>query len=605
MHFTLFVLLTLFVVVNHALQNGQTVGTCTTVGAISCYSGTMGFITCQDDMVVYRDCDPGTTCFEGPEGPYCALAACNIQITVDQIPVIAQPLPVYKLGDKVIVSSDYLSDIIENVSDDAELTSFGGQGAFAAFDDDRLVGFINPGTGESRVFPRFEHLKPCEGLADKATAAGNKFASDASLFPPDDTELVVVAPTTLSGSRSWGKGNATDPDEYLAFVSLKRQINGIPVYGPGTQATIAIGADGNILGFAHRYRPAFVTTQFITPHPPSQVIQSIMNDLSSTCSREQVTINNVVVSYFDDGNNTIQPVYSYSGSIPSSDNATAHSHISGSISIGNTSQPIMPIPTTDYPSNSPAGFYRYARDLRMASRNDQASKVGRYVVRADSFQWLDSATAFLQGLQSASPLGGTLSFTDDQYLAAVPDMFTSQRNQFINSVQIALNEVHGNWGEFTTYKDFGDIVTLAEIAAAGGLGSNAGGFLAYWIIHSCEVIPTQTDESTSFDVWWDIFRGLHSVVGYRTDMWIDDGVPADVGLWVGLGAAVIPAWFLEIATNNLYVVNDAVYQDKNRGITEPMGRPSSVNVCGHADDTAEDVDGIDDPTCLFEFWFDN
>jgi len=34
--------------------------------------------------------------------------------------------------------------------------------------------------------------------------------------------------------------------------------------------------------------------------------------------------------------------------------------------------------------------------------------------------------------------------------------------------------------------------------------------VAYWIIHSCEVIPTQDDESTSFDVWWQIFNGLHA-----------------------------------------------------------------------------------------------
>ena len=299
-----------------------------------------------------------------PHGPYCSISPCNIQISTEQIPVIAEPLPVFQLGDQVVVPPDYLSSIIKNVDDDAQLKMFGDQGAFAAFDEDKLVAFVRPDTGESRVFPTFEHLKPGEGLTDKAIAAATQFASDTSLFPTDDTKLVVGVPTTLSGSRSSSEGNATDPEEYLAFVSLQRQINGVPVYGPGTQATIAVDADGDIKAFAHRYRPAFATNQTITPNPPDQVVQSIMKDVSSTCSRDVINIDSVVVSYYDNGNNTIQPVYTYSGSIPAADNATTHSQIFGSISIGNTSQAIIAIPQANFPTNAPAGFYKRGRAER-------------------------------------------------------------------------------------------------------------------------------------------------------------------------------------------------------------------------------------------------
>jgi Family of unknown function (DUF6345) len=524
---------------------------------------------------------------------------CNVKISPDMIPEIKEPMPVFKLCEQVVVSPHYLDSIIKNVAPDAEIQSFGTQGASAAFDGDKLVAFVRPDTGESRVFPSFECLKPGQGFADKASSVAAQIASDISLFPQDDTELVALPPTTLSSSKSWSTGNATVPEELLAFVRLQRQINGLPVDGPGTQATIAVDADGCIHGFAHRYRPAFITNQTVTPHCPDEIVKSIIEDLADTCSRDNVTINNVVVRYHDAGNSFIQPVYSYAGSIAAS-NATSHSQISGDISIGAAVEPIMPIPQQDYPSNSPAGFYRRARALKTVDPT-----VGRYVVRADSFEWLDSATAFFINLQLASTFGGSLSFADQQYLAAVPDMFISEKNDFINSVQIALNEVHGDWGEFSTYKNYGDIVTLAEIAAAGGLGANAGGTLAYWILHSCEVIPTQTDESTSFDVWWQIFRGLHSVVGYRTDMWIDDEVTTNFGLWVGLGAPIVPAWFLELAANNLYGVNDATYFDINRGISEPMGRPSSVSVCGHLDDTAQNLEGLENPSCLVEMWFDN
>ena len=113
MNYTLFALLALFVVAN-ALQNGEAIGACQTVGAISCYSGTQGFITCSNDVIVYRDCDPGTVCQEGPSGPYCTLGGCNVQIDVTLIPVNTEPLPVYRLGPEVVVSSDYLCDIIKN-----------------------------------------------------------------------------------------------------------------------------------------------------------------------------------------------------------------------------------------------------------------------------------------------------------------------------------------------------------------------------------------------------------------------------------------------------------------------------------------------------------
>jgi len=519
---------------------------------------------------------------------------CNVKISPDQIPRIQEPLPVFQLCDQVVVCDDYLDTIIKNVAENSTLKTFGTKGASAAFDGDRLIAFVRPDTGESRVFPSFECLKPGTDLIQKAEAAAIEFAQNTALFPPDDTQLVPLSPVTLSGSKSIN-GSACPPEEFLAFVRLERQINGIPIEGPGTQAAIAVNADGCITAFAHRYRPAFITETKITPHCPEEIVKSIISDLSDTCQHVPVTIDNVVVRYYDSGNGTLQPVYSYQGSI-TGDNATSHGHVSGSISVGNASAPIKPVPAQNYPQNGAAG---------LSKRDGSPLTVGRYVVRADSLEWLNSATAFWDNLELSSTFGGTLTFTDKQYLAANPTMFTTQKNDFVNSVQIALNEVHGNWWEFSTYKNTGDIVTLQEIAAAGGLGVNASGSLAYWILHSCEVIPTQTDETTSFDVWWNLFRGLHSVVGYRTDMWIDVGVTTDFGFWVGLGAAIVPAWFLELATNNFYGVSDSIYLDTNRLIDEPMGRASSVSVCGHLDDTAHDVKGLGTPCCLFEMWLDN
>jgi hypothetical protein len=116
-------------------------------------------------------------------------------------------------------------------------------------------------------------------------------------------------------------------------------------------------------------------------------------------------------------------------------------------------------------------------------------------------------------------------------------------------------------------------ITLSNVPAGG-----YGGALAYWILHSCEVIPTATDETSSFDVWWSIFQGMHAAVGYRTEMYITDGVTSPFGLFVGLGAAVVSAWFQSIASNSNYGANDATYFDRNRNMDEPYGRASAIAV---------------------------
>ena len=140
---------------------------------------------------------------------------------------------------------------------------------------------------------------------------------------------------------------------------------------------------------------------------------------------------------------------------------------------------------------------------------------------------------------------------------------------------------------------------LNDIGTAGGYGANAGGSVAYWILHSREVIPIQVDEPTSFDLWWNIFQGMHSVVGYRALMTICDHVTSLFGKCVGVRARVVPSWFQAVVNNADYSsLGDIQDFNDNRKIYELRGRASSVSVCGHADDAAFYVDGIENSNCL-------
>ena len=143
---------------------------------------------------------------------------------------------------------------------------------------------------------------------------------------------------------------------------------------------------------------------------------------------------------------------------------------------------------------------------------------------------------------------------------------------------------------FTTRDNSHDLVSLSNIPSSG-YGGGGGGFLAYWIILICEVIPTQTDEPNSFDVWWNIFNGIHAVMGYRTEMWINDDVMGGIGISIGL---------VGFRANLHHLGSVLSLQPMHMMMVIPIttaivilmnlwGCASAVVVCGHSDDTANNI----------------
>jgi hypothetical protein len=206
-------------------------------------------------------------------------------------------------------------------------------------------------------------------------------------------------------------------------------------------------------------------------------------------------------------------------------------------------------------------------------------------------------------------LGPRANFINSQYFWAFPFEFITRKNSFVNSVHIAETEVHGNWHFFTTLQDDSDGVLLSNIPS-DGYGGGAGGKLAYWIIHSCEVIPTPTDFSVTdrhmaFDVWFQIFNGMHAVVGSRTKMTINDRVMPIFGRSISLGAPFVSSWLQTVHDDTSDYFLNILELDGNRHILEPRGRASAVVVCGHEDDTVLNVENLGRPNCLREFWYEN
>jgi hypothetical protein len=526
----------------------------------------------------------------------------RIHFSLEQIPQLTEPLPVVRLGPQVLAPQALMQEFASAVAQGAKLTDRGGAELRASFDGDRLVAYVHLTTGESRVFPSLENLQPGEHLAQQAAAAAERIARDRSLFPEDASEVVPLAPVTLLAARHSREHGDSRPAEYLSFVRFERRIGGLPVFGPGSTAMIGVAEGGSIHAFTHRWRMAG-SSEEIAPHSREEVGRAILEQLRPSAKVDHVHVTTVMVGYYDAGRDFLQPVYRFEATIESTDaKLAANRHILGYVSIGDPPEPlpVLGVQRGKSPAEPPARG-RLAKTSAAAHGGDPS--VGRYVVRNDSPDWVSSANDFMANLEEAQALFGVIRFTDSQYYWAEPWEFLTDRNAFVNDVQIALNEVHGNWGLFSTRDNHDDIVQLSDVPA-GGYGSGGGGALAFWILHSCEIIPTQTDEATSFDVWWNLFDGLHAAVGYRTEMFIADGVTGPFGFVIGLGAPVVSAWISEVVGNSSYNP-DTSYYDDNRKFNEPMGRPSAIAVCGHGDDTAADVGPLSAATCLTEWWIGN
>ena len=529
----------------------------------------------------------------------------RIHLSVDQIPEVTEPMPVLKLESPVLAGGDRMREMAQTVAPNSTFRELKKSGARAAYDGKRLVALIDSESGESRIFPSLEALRPGQGLAERARATAARILDEGALFPDDATTAVALRPATLMGSRRNRGGERSEPAEYLAYVRFQRRVDDVPVFGRGTRGLIAVAADDAVHGFAHRWRSAVGTDERIESRPREEIAKSIVAQLRTSEKTAEVKVDKVAVGYYDGGHDFLQPVYRFHATVVSRPTKVhkvkpANRHVFGYVPLAD---PPEPLPKLGAKQKKRPGTAKAKAEPPQAPPPGDPT-VGRYVVRNDTDEWVISANEFLDGLQLARGLfGGPIPITDSQYYWAEPRLFTSQKNSFVNSVNIALNEVHGNWWYFTTRDNADDGVSLSSIPSSG-YGAGGGGSLAYWIIHSCEVIPTQTDETTSFDVWWNIFNGLHAVVGYRTEMWIDDDVTGPFGFYIGLGAPVVSGWLGEVAGNDSYDDGDT-YHDDNRNIDEPMGRASAVAVCGHSDDTANDVASLGRPNCLTEWWFDN
>jgi len=556
----------------------------------------------------------------------------NITFDPSLVPDVRSPLPAFSLGEPIALPPHLLDEVIRDISPDAVLanTTADGKGKIIRIGE-RAIGFVDQDTGATTFFPVFDSLQPIQRPLQLQEI---RYIDNPDLFPADDTLRRLVAGPTLFQRQH--HPNATREPEAAAFLqhfSVERVIpfqrTNFSIQGPGSTAIAGVGADGTLHGINYLWHPA-KQHSLITPMPVDIIYNSILTELQTLASYGPVRVTAVNVTYYDSANNFIQPVFAFSATRTTgqSSNGTGESIlVKGYVPLGHNELECLPSlrnpgklipPASPSPSKEPPSLQR-RRHRREGSRSllprlfgltkrVPAVTVGRYVIRQSEDGFLTNAQQF--GDTLAKYNGKYANFLFTQYYWAYNWLYTTYRSQFANAVNILLTEAHGNWHRFRTSPG-NDRVYINNNPAldipSDGYGGGAGGTLAYWIIHACEVIPSETDYPGqpfhSFDYWWSVFNGLHAVMGFRTEGLLGDGISAPFAKAIAQGVGVVPAWMNAALAQ---YKGAGTYEDGNRGgLVEPFGRPSSVSVCGHTDDVVWNLANLGRPGCLHEWWYEN
>jgi hypothetical protein len=549
----------------------------------------------------------------------------TIEIDVSMIPRIAEEMHVIKLAP-VKAPEQYIHDVLKKAAPTAgRLEKMEKRpDVLVARHEDQVIAYADVKNGHYEVHPLFDKLKPTVLKEEQAAKVALTYFSLEDILPKDDTRFVAGPASPLYGAtlERGEKGAVTEKagsrGVYLYSVSALRYVGKYPVFGPGSRASISIGDKETIVGLSRQWKAGRIDRKIKPSLSPEQIAAAIQEQLEPSTARGNVTVNTVEVGYYDGNQDFIQPVYRFTATIHSEAAKTdprqrrIDSHVIGYIPIEKGIEPVPILSAT--PKVMPAmPTGEGVPPLPRAPVKEDDPTVGRYVVRNDDPNWVANANEFWNGLTAIPSLAP--NFTNAQYYWAYPYEYTTSKNDFVNSVNVALTEAHGDWWLFTTLQNCCDVVDINTIP--GGYGTSAGGNLRFWAIHSCEVVPAPVDTPNWANPWWNIFKGLHAVVGYRTIMFICDGVTNPFGQSLALGMPFVSSWLTALHNSSAYFSNPATichggkpypgypckYTGPNTNFCKPMGRASAIVVCGHENDNVYNTQALAPASCLRAFWY--
>ncbi|KAJ3524752.1 hypothetical protein NMY22_g10865 [Coprinellus aureogranulatus] len=548
------------------------------------------------------------------------LAMAWVKLDPALIPQVPAKLPVLALGTPSFIPEDILAGIASKTPLNSSTSTSRRQS-----DDprNRLYGIYGPGGSEN-------------------TDSGKTDYTDnlAKLDPHSRSN--PIGPTSNPDGRDDTSGLArrhNDGDSiYLSLAVIQRSVevygHKIPTCGPSSQAVFGINADNRISTISFWWKEAKKNGQVCKAPSVDEVVKRIKDTLEAKHAKEGVAsikVHSVKACFYDSGSKFMQPVYQVLSEPcdPVTNQAVARGFLDY-VPIGSeVFEPIDVSEATEAPqlpesASKPTGEGPVARSFlsyfgaRQSRRSDKPTvTVGIYVVRNGFFGFVEDAWNFWLGLQSSS----IINFVKKQYLFAQPWMFGWWANSFINTVDLALVEAHGNFHSFTTYGSNTNVdnVRIPQDIIAGGYGklTNGGkGCLSYWIIDAGEVMPTQPDFQAIgvppaqivqkvYGPWRPIFEGgIHAIMSWRTAPLMSDNVAKHwAEVTADINYPVVTTWLFQASIDPTYTSNPT-YTDRGTGKPgTPLGRAAAMFRCERPSDRVTDLDKVDKSTCVsVRYW---
>jgi len=514
------------------------------------------------------------------------------------------------------------------------------RGGLGQTETDRVRAFADKTTGDTHFIPNLAELIR-NGKATPLTDAqtiGRRALTDVRFIPKDVTEVRLSDAIPVMGGAT-DHANAktssraimrTVPKVVMTIVPAVRYAGGYRVYGRGSHALVSLANDGSTVGALRRWRTASLGDQ-ITPVIKTEDVQAeIERQLRPHVSEKgsQATVDTITLAYYDGNANYLQPVYRFEARIISDGKKTSGIRIAGFVPIGKVLEPIPDLagkPSGEMPQKAERvaqGAKKVATTSLCGPTGLAGITLGEYANQdwPNNGAYVDMGNSFLSGLNFMDSLfpGFKPPITRTQWYDAYPwEVVGPSSKYFMNSVNVAYTEPHGNWLYNTTLSNNAQGWYVPNIGTGGnpGYGAATGGVLATWIIMSCEVVPSMYDRQneagasdnpyTAFDAWWPVFQGLHNVIGFRTEMlYPDDDLQFGFGYDASLGGDLNAAWFQEVAAND---PNDGPYNDGHL-IGNPLVHYDRASTMIDARNLGQSIYSVGPQTAsttLWNFWMGN
>ena len=203
---------------------------------------------------------------------------------------------------------------IRNIKiDDAKIARFvSDKDVNTTFEQDFKTGNLRFQRNFSRYLGDF---KPHLPSPDESVKITYNFLKMNKLLPRNESELKLAHVGGLRASTVTDKNEAGPVIDKLVTLSYSREVNGIPVIGPGSKFVVNIGHKGEIIGLIRQWRELKGKGERLAPnelYSEKEALRLAEKQIATEFgNKAQFEVIQSQIAYFDNNGSFLQPVFAF------------------------------------------------------------------------------------------------------------------------------------------------------------------------------------------------------------------------------------------------------------------------------------------------------